>query len=78
MDGAGHVCVADLSRSGLTVIAPDGTVALKVPTPLPDPYVTNICFGGEDGRTAYICSAGRGILYVARWPWPGLRLNYAR
>jgi gluconolactonase len=78
VDGAGHICVADLSRSGITVLAPDGTVRLKVTTPLPDPYVTNICFGGADGRTAYICSAGRGILYAARWPWPGLRLNFAR
>ncbi|GAA3383014.1 SMP-30/gluconolactonase/LRE family protein [Cryptosporangium minutisporangium] len=77
VDGAGNVCVASLSASGVTVIAADGTVLTRFVTPTPDSYVTNLCFG-PDGRTAYVTSSGRGILYALRWPWPGLRLNFAR
>jgi gluconolactonase len=58
------------------VISPAGDVLDAFVTPLRDPYVTNICFGGPDGHTAYICSSGRGLLYSVRWPWPGLRLNF--
>ena len=54
----------------------EGVDALVLPAH--DPMVTNVCFGGPDGDTAYICSSGRGILYRVRWPWPGLRLNFAR
>jgi gluconolactonase len=78
IDGAGHVCVANLQKSGISVIDDDGTEVARFETPLPDPFVTNICFGGPRGDTAYICSSGRGILYAVQWPWPGLRLNYAR
>jgi gluconolactonase len=43
---------------------------------LPDELVTNIAFGGDDMRTAYITLSGSGRLVSARWPEPGLRLNY--
>jgi gluconolactonase len=78
VDGAGNVCVANLEKSGVSVISPDGQVLREFVTPEYDPYVTNICFGGPDGDTAFLCSAGRGILYTFPWPWPGLRLNFAR
>ena len=78
VDGAGHVCVANLQRSGISVIDPDGREVDAFVTPEPDPFVTNLCFGGPGGDTAYVCSAGRGILYAIRWPWPGLRLHHAR
>jgi gluconolactonase len=78
VDGAGNVCISNLQRSGITVLAPDGTVVDHFVTPEHDPYVTNICFGGNDGNTAYICSSGRGILYAVDWPWTGLRLAHAR
>lgn len=78
IDGAGNVCVANLQRSGITVIAPDGSVLGRMTVPLHDTYVTNICFAGEDGATAYITSAGRGRLYAVPWPWRGLRLHHAR
>jgi gluconolactonase len=76
VDGAGNVCISNLQRSGVTVISPEGDVLGAFTTPAPDPYVTNLCFGGPDGDTAYVCSSGRGILYAVRWPWPGLRLNF--
>lgn len=78
VDGAGNVCASNLQQSGITVISPAGEVLDRFVTPQPDTYVTNICFGGPEGRTAYICSSGRGILYAVEWPWPGLRLHFAR
>jgi gluconolactonase len=76
VDGRGNVCAANLEYSGISVIAPDGSLVGEVRTPLFDSYVTNICFAGADLRTAYICSSGRGLLYALPWPWPGLRPNF--
>jgi gluconolactonase len=78
VDGAGNVCASNLKASGISVINPAGAEIARFVTPENDPYVTNICFGGRDGDIAYICSSGRGILYSVRWPWGGLRLNFAR
>jgi gluconolactonase len=78
VDGTGNVCVSNQEKSGITVISPAGQVLREFVTPEHDPYVTNICFGGTDGDTAFVCSSGRGILYSFRWPWPGLRLNFPR
>ncbi len=78
IDGAGNICASNLQHSGITVISPTGNVLAKFVTPLLDTFVTNICFGGPTGNTAYICSSGRGILYSVEWPWHGLRLNFAR
>jgi gluconolactonase len=44
--------------------------------PLPDPLVTNICWGGRNMKTAYITLSGTGKLIAVDWPKPGLRLNY--
>ena len=76
VDGAGNVCVADLVGAGIVVVGADGAVRHRVTLPLADPCVTNLCFGGPDGDTAYICSGGRGIVYEVPWRWPGLRLNF--
>ncbi|HVN49855.1 MAG TPA: SMP-30/gluconolactonase/LRE family protein [Acidimicrobiales bacterium] len=74
VDGDGWVCVATLGQGGITCLSPDGAVAEHLP--LPDPIVTNICFGGDDGRTAFITSSGRGELLATRWSRPGLRLAF--
>jgi gluconolactonase len=76
VDGEGNVCGADLQESGITAISPEGKVVAKVTVPVHDPYVTNICFGGPDLRTAYITSSGLGLLYATEWFCPGLRLNF--
>ncbi len=78
VDGTGNVCPANLEHSGVTVIGPDGTVRASFRVPDHDPYVTNLCFGGPDGNTAYLCSSGRGLLYAMDWPWRGLRLPFSR
>lgn len=75
VDGDGWVCVATLGQGGITCVAPDGSAVEHLT--LPDPIVTNICFGGEDGRTAFITSSGRGELLSTRWSRPGLALAFA-
>lgn len=42
----------------------------------PDPFTTNLCFGGQDWRDAFICLSGSGQLVRARWPGPGLPLHH--
>ena len=73
VDGEGHVCVATLVNGGITSISPDGSSVEHYATP--DPLTTNICFGGEDLRTAFITLSGTGVLVKATWPRPGLALN---
>lgn len=73
----GKICVATLggrALGGVTTIAPDG--ASSAFTQYPDQMVTNICFGGEDMRDAYITLSGTGKLIKTRWPEAGLKLNY--
>ena len=43
---------------------------------MPDPYTTNICFGGPDMRTAYVTLSTTGRLVSFEWPRPGLKLNF--
>ena len=74
VDADGNICVATLFSGGITVISPDGKVLDFVE--FPDPYTTNICFGGPDLRTAYVTLSMTGRLVAMDWPRPGLRLNY--
>jgi gluconolactonase len=37
---------------------------------------TNIAFGGDALRTAYLTLSGSGRLVSAAWPTPGLRLHF--
>lgn len=71
---AGKVCIGTLGRGGITSVDPaDGS---SVHTPCPDPYTTNICFGGPDRRTAFVTLSTSGRILRARWPEPGLALNF--
>ncbi len=76
VDGEGWVCVATLINGGITAISPDGATIEH--TPLPDLLTTNICFGGDDVRTAYCTLSGTGKLVAVDWPRPGLRLAFGR
>ncbi len=75
VDGEGNVCVATLQNGGITVVSADGTTAEHLPTG--DPVTTNICFGGEDLRTAYVTASATGQLLSTTWPVPGLRLAHS-
>jgi len=70
----GGVCCATILAGGITTFWP-GTKKVKH-TPIPDPLVTNICWGGKNMKTAYITASGTGRLVAMEWPKPGLRLNY--
>lgn len=70
---SGNVTVATISNGGITTITPDGSHSHVA---LPDPFVTNICYGGEDMQDAWITLSGTGKLVKTRWPEAGLRLNY--
>jgi gluconolactonase len=74
VDGDGNVVVATLVTGALTVVSPGGDVVDQVM--LGDPMVTNVCFGGDDLRTAYATLSGSGRLVSFEWPRPGLRLNF--
>jgi gluconolactonase len=75
VEDCGNICIANLVRSGIEVISPEGDHVEFIP--LPDPLPTNICFGGPDMMTAYITLSATGQLIRTRWPRPGLRLNFA-
>ena len=74
VDGDGNVVVATLVTGALTVISPDGEVLDQVATG--DPMTTNVCWGGDELRTAYITASGTGRLLSTQWPRPGLKLAF--
>jgi gluconolactonase len=74
VDSEGHVCVATIRNGGITDIDPADGSSTHVPTG--DALTTNICFGGEDMRTAYITCSLTGTLRKTTWPRPGLKLNF--
>ncbi len=74
VDAEGHVCVATIANGGITRISPDGSQIEHVPTD--DPLTTNVCFGGEDLRDAWVTLSSTGRLVRGRWPVGGLPLNF--
>ena len=74
VDSAGHICVATLITGAVSDISPDGKSVTQYT--LPDPMVTNVCFGGKDLRTAFATLSMTGKLVSFVWPRPGLPLNY--
>ncbi len=75
VEADGRVCIATLMNGGITVMTPDGGEIEHIDCP--DAwYTTNICFGGENLRTAYITQSWHGTLIACEWPRPGLGLNF--
>lgn len=76
VDGEGNVAVATLGSGGITSLSPDdGAIVEFVETG--DLLTTNICWGGEDLRTAYITLSATGRLAETEWARPGLELAYS-
>jgi gluconolactonase len=73
VEAGGKVCVATIINGGITAFDPAGTVEHFA---FPDLICTNIVFGGDDMMDAWITASSTGKLYKARWPRPGLKLNY--
>ena len=74
VDADGNVCIATIIDGGITILSPAGEAPGFVP--MPDRLTTNICFGGEDLRTAYITLSATGQLVSMPWPTSGLPLNF--
>ena len=73
VDSGGNICVGSIPGK-ISVVSPDGKRCEDIA--MPDPFPTNICFGGPDLRTAYITLSGAGRLIAMEWPRPGLPLNF--
>lgn len=75
VDGEGWICVATLGTTpGITAFAPDGGESEFFP--MPDPLTTNVCFGGDDGHTAFVTLSGTGQLVAFDWPREGGVLQF--
>jgi gluconolactonase len=74
VDGEGNVCVATLLTGAISVFAPDGELVELVE--VGDLLPTNICFGGDDLRTAYVTLSATGRLGRLEWARPGLKLAF--
>lgn len=74
VDADGNVVVATLVAGALSVISPDGQLLEQ--WMMPDPMVTNVCFGGDGLRTAYATCSATGKLVTFDYPRGGLRLAH--
>jgi gluconolactonase len=74
VDSDGNICVATLVNGGITIISPEGDEVRHLP--MPERWVTNICFGGPELRTAYVTLSSTGRLVSLPWENSGLLLNY--
>jgi gluconolactonase len=74
VEADGTIVVAAIN-DGLCVVQADGSGHEYVAVPA-DGFVTNVCFGGDDLKTAYITGSGTGKLLACDWPRPGLRLQH--
>lgn len=71
---AGNICVATLYDGGISTITPEGAMhKFGIPG---ERYVTNIAFGGNDMRDAYVTLSSSGRLAKLRWDEPGLELAF--
>ena len=70
----GNICVATLINGGISVISPEGNLVEFVK--FDDPYITNICFGSQNLKTAYITASFEGLLLEVDWDRQGLPLNF--
>jgi gluconolactonase len=75
VEADGRVCVATISipEGGVTVFGDDGSTERVA---VPDPFVTNLCFGGADMQDVWITASGTGRILKTRWPRPGLGLAF--
>ena len=75
VDAMGNVCVATLITGGISIHSPDGDRVELVDTP--DVLTTNIAFGGNHLKTAFITLSSTGRLVKTDWATEGLKLNFA-
>lgn len=66
------------TNGGITILSPRGEVLqfLEIDVGRPVPLPSNICFGGEDLKTAFVTCGGSGLLVSIRMSVPGLKLCF--
>jgi len=74
IEASGNVCVATLIKGAISVICPDGKLLEQIATG--DASTTNLAFGGQDLKTAYVTLSDKGRLLAIDWPRPGLPLPF--
>ncbi len=74
VDAEGNIHVAATMTGEVIVIRPTGEVKRRVA--FGDPFTTNICFGGNDLKTAFITLSGIGLLIAVDWEETGFRLPF--
>ena len=72
VEANGNIAIATLRFGGIVVVSPQGEEVERIRTP--DPYTTNLCFGGADMTTAFVTLSGTGRLVSMQWSRPGLAL----
>ncbi|MEB0055717.1 SMP-30/gluconolactonase/LRE family protein [Variovorax sp. LG9.2] len=73
VEACGNIAIATLRFGGIVVVSPVGELVERIT--LPDPYSTNICFGGDAMQTAYVTLSGTGRLVSMPWARAGLVLE---
>jgi gluconolactonase len=80
IDAEGNVCVGTLLKACITVVKPGDEPAGGEEIDaigVEDPWPTNIAFGGDDMKTAYITGSGTGRLFeVTGLERAGLKLAH--
>jgi gluconolactonase len=74
VEAGGNICIATLRFGGIVVVSPHGEEIERIRTP--DPYTTNLCFGGADMKTAFVTLSGTGRLVSMPWDRPGLAIGH--
>lgn len=72
----GGLALATLATGCITVVDPAGAIVGQVFPPEPDPMVTNVCYGGEGNRTAFLTASLTGKLWAIDVDDAGLALAY--
>jgi gluconolactonase len=75
VEASGNIAIATLYEGGVIVYSPEGDIVEDIP--LPDRFVTNVCFSGEDLRTAHVTLSHSGRLAQISWSRAGMRPNFS-
>lgn len=76
IEADGTISVACLREGGVVSVNRSGDLVERLY--LDDPYTTNICFGGDRLRTAFVTLSGSGKLVSMPWKRQGHPLNFSR
>ncbi|MBZ5532951.1 MAG: SMP-30/gluconolactonase/LRE family protein [Acidobacteriia bacterium] len=87
MDAEGNIYAATMMPQGLdpmvnggiTVVSPKGEILEFIGFDIgaPEPLPSNMCFGGPDGKTAFMTLAGTGRIVSCRMAIPGLQRKFS-